>query len=406
MQSFGLPRLAVGGILCFACYGQSSKLPSELAFLSKFGQVRDSYPYEDWSKATFPRYGVNQVDKMGHHWRLWIEVPGSNDRVVTWSKVKPVVLEGGWTVVSENTGGGFLAVVHYQQNGVETWANAVVNNSYNPVHVDWDVIEVVPPPISLTLVAPAATPEKMPTGFRGDFPFLSPFPNSVARDGQEFNVPFRIRPKGSNQEEIVADGSIERGYSYKNLSALLFGTVYHDALTKAGWDVDQAALDSGTTTAHYSKNGRNLWAYLAYRGGDNYEVTVGKEGAPELLKRSLTADCHVALYGVLFDFNKSTLQPASDGPLQQVAVLMAANPALKVEVQGHTDNVGGDAYNQTLSEARAGAVMKWLSDHGVAAARMTAKGYGKTMPVADNNTDEGRMKNRRVEIADPSCKQH
>jgi hypothetical protein len=83
MRSSRLLWFAVGGILCFACYGQTSRLPSELAFLSNFGQVRDLYPYEDWSKATFQRWGENQVDKMGHHWYLWIEVPGSRIRVVT-----------------------------------------------------------------------------------------------------------------------------------------------------------------------------------------------------------------------------------------------------------------------------------------------------------------------------------
>ena len=82
---------------------------------------------------------------------------------------------------------------------------------------------------------------------------------------------------------------------------------------------------------------------------------------------------------------------------------MAANKTLKLEVQGHTDNVGNDAYNQTLSEARAKAVVTWLTQHGVAADRLTAKGYGKTKPVADNGSDEGRAKNRRVEIADPGC---
>ncbi|MDR3774003.1 MAG: OmpA family protein, partial [Terracidiphilus sp.] len=64
---------------------------------------------------------------------------------------------------------------------------------------------------------------------------------------------------------------------------------------------------------------------------------------------------------------------------------------------------GNDAYNQTLSEARAHAVVAWLTQHGIAAARLTAKGYGKTKPVADNATDAGRAKNRRVEIADPRC---
>jgi outer membrane protein OmpA-like peptidoglycan-associated protein len=122
------------------------------------------------------------------------------------------------------------------------------------------------------------------------------------------------------------------------------------------------------------------------------------------MKTSLASACHVALYGVLFDLNKSTLQSASDGPLQQVASVMAANPPTNLEIQGHTDDVGGDAYNQTLSEARARSVIAWLTQHGVGAARMTTKGYGKTMPIADNKTDEGRMKNRRVEIADPRCK--
>ena len=78
-------------------------------------------------------------------------------------------------------------------------------------------------------------------------------------------------------------------------------------------------------------------------------------------------------------------------------------PAVKVEVQGHTDNVGGDGYNQTLSEARARSVMAWVIAHGIAPARLSAKGYGKSMPVASNDNDEGRAKNRRVEIAKPGC---
>ena len=82
---------------------------------------------------------------------------------------------------------------------------------------------------------------------------------------------------------------------------------------------------------------------------------------------------------------------------------MAADKMLKLEVQGHTDNVGNDVYNQTLSEARAKAVVTWLTQHGVAGDRLTARGYGKTKPVADNGSDGGRAKNRRVEIADPRC---
>ena len=146
--------------------------------------------------------------------------------------------------------------------------------------------------------------------------------------------------------------------------------------------------------------GRNIWAMVSPNAG-GYDLNVADAGAD--LGVNLAKACHVALYGVLFDFNKATLQPSSDGTLQTAANLMAADKTLKLEVQGHTDNVGNDVYNQTLSEARAKAVVTWLTQHGVGAERLTAKGYGKTKPVADNGSDDGRAKNRRVEIADPRC---
>ena len=117
--------------------------------------------------------------------------------------------------------------------------------------------------------------------------------------------------------------------------------------------------------AHYTKNGRDIWAYLHDEGGD-YSIQVADAGAAADLAKQLAKDCHVALYGVLFDFNKSTLKPESDSVLQQVLALLQKTPTLKLEVQGHTDNVGDDAYNQTLSEARAKSVMAWLTAHGVA----------------------------------------
>ena len=137
-------------------------------------------------------------------------------------------------------------------------------------------------------------------------------------------------------------------------------------------------------------------------GSGMYTINEADAGSVDL-GATLAKACHVVLYGVMFDFNKSTLQPSSDASLQPAANMMTADKALKLEVQGHTDNVGNDAYNQTLSEARAKAVVTWLTQHGVAADRLTAKGYGKTKPVADNGSDEGGAKNRRVEIADPRC---
>jgi OmpA-OmpF porin, OOP family len=236
---------------------------------------------------------------------------------------------------------------------------------------------------------------------KGDFPYLAPLPGSRFHNGSQDPSPFWVLPKGASQKEMVAPTSLVRSYSVPDLSNLMFMTVYRDALTRAGWEIVEEFMGADASlTAHYARNGRNLWAQL-HNNSDGYTIVVADTGTD--LSASLAKSCHVALYGVLFDFNKSTLQSASDAVLQQVANLLAAETTLKLEVQGHTDNVGNDAYNQKLSEDRAHSVVAWLTAHGVAAGRLTSKGYGKTMPVADNSTDQGRAKNRRVEIADPGC---
>ena len=83
--------------------------------------------------------------------------------------------------------------------------------------------------------------------------------------------------------------------------------------------------------------------------------------------------------------------------------LLKAAQGNPIEVQGHTDNVGGDEYNQKLSEARAASVAAWFASHGIPAASLSSKGYGKTKPVADNGSPDGRAKNRRVEISRANC---
>ena len=89
--------------------------------------------------------------------------------------------------------------------------------------------------------------------------------------------------------------------------------------------------------------------------------------------------------------------------LAKVGGIIMGHPGLRLDVEGYTDSVGGDDYNQKLSEARSKSVLAWLTQHGIAADRLSFKGYGKTRPVATNDTDEGRAKNRRVEIAKPGC---
>jgi outer membrane protein OmpA-like peptidoglycan-associated protein len=113
--------------------------------------------------------------------------------------------------------------------------------------------------------------------------------------------------------------------------------------------------------------------------------------------------CTIEVYGVNFDFNKSALRPESAPVLLAVEKLFTATPSFRAEVGGHTDNIGKPDYNLKLSEARAGAVKTWLVSHGVAAERVTSRGYGDTHPLMPNDTDANRFKNRRVELRRTNC---
>jgi outer membrane protein OmpA-like peptidoglycan-associated protein len=106
----------------------------------------------------------------------------------------------------------------------------------------------------------------------------------------------------------------------------------------------------------------------------------------------------VNLSDVLFDTGKYTIKPDTKIALAKVATILQLYPGLKVQVEGYTDSVGGDAYNQKLSENRADAVENFLVQNGVPAGNATAAGYGKANPVADNSTAAGRAQNRRVNL--------
>ena len=106
----------------------------------------------------------------------------------------------------------------------------------------------------------------------------------------------------------------------------------------------------------------------------------------------------VNMSDVLFDTAKYSLRPAAREKLARVAGILASHPSLQMQVEGYTDNVGSDDYNQLLSEHRAGAVRDYLTQAGIASDSVTAKGFGKTQPVASNTTSSGRQLNRRVEL--------
>ena len=106
----------------------------------------------------------------------------------------------------------------------------------------------------------------------------------------------------------------------------------------------------------------------------------------------------VRMPDVLFDFNKYTLKGEARERLAKVSGILLAYPGLNVQVEGHTDNVGTEEYNQTLSEHRADTVRGFLISQGVTPQNVSAQGFGKTQPVASNDTPSGRQMNRRVEL--------
>jgi len=106
----------------------------------------------------------------------------------------------------------------------------------------------------------------------------------------------------------------------------------------------------------------------------------------------------VNMSDVLFDTGKYSLRPLAREKLAKVAGIVSGHPGLRLDVEGYTDSVGGDDYNQTLSEQRGGAVRDYLTQEGMASGSVTSKGFGKAQPVASNDTAEGRQQNRRVEL--------
>jgi OmpA-OmpF porin, OOP family len=173
--------------------------------------------------------------------------------------------------------------------------------------------------------------------------------------------------------------------------------------------VDQSLeIGNGCTnfgvSMRFTRSGKELWAY-AQAGGDGnaYELVVAERQAMkqevvanELLDK-IAKDGFVAI-NVTFDTGKATIKPESDALLNQVAAALKSAPELKLEVAGHTDNVGGPEANQKLSEDRARAVVAALVARGIDGSRLSARGYGQSSPVADNRTEDGRAKNRRVEL--------
>lgn len=228
------------------------------------------------------------------------------------------------------------------------------------------------------------------------------------------------REGGYGKQDIY---SFEMPVASRPIPSVCFKGTVTDAKTgkKVAADIKVVNLSSGEVVANTSSDAQNGNYIVSLPSGHDYAFMVTADGylfysqnqpkeasnhfnvstyqhINDIALQPIEVGSRLALRNVFFETGKYALLPQSEYELGRVVDLLQKNPTLRVEIGGHTDNVGQDAANQTLSENRAKAVYNYIINKGVGKERLQFKGYGETQPVAPNDTDEGRAANRRVEM--------
>ncbi|MGZ5191554.1 MAG: OmpA family protein [Flavisolibacter sp.] len=181
---------------------------------------------------------------------------------------------------------------------------------------------------------------------------------------------------------------------------------FENAILKTGGKKIYYNRDGGVATFKTKSAGKDVWVVLNDFGGGKrgnfqlitLEIEAMKQeiSASEMLE-AINKNGSIALQ-INFETGKSAIKPDSQPIIDQIEEMLKANTSLKVSIEGHTDNVGSPASNKILSEARAKSVVAALVSKGIDKTRFSSKGWGQEKPVEDNATEEGKAKNRRVEI--------
>lgn len=220
-----------------------------------------------------------------------------------------------------------------------------------------------------------------------DFHKLHGVPRALKPEGTTYNRP--RRDLTGNVLEYVdpsADQRLWVGKWERGGGADVYVSIYAATQTGGSMGNVSAALKGRVLVMLDVLETKAMQQNLAFVSAEQIGGALGKDG-------------RVALYGILFDFDKAEIKPESDKQLVEMANLLKSSPALRVFIVGHTDNKGTFAYNTDLSQRRAEAVAKALaSRYGIAADRLVAKGVGPLSPLAPNDDEHGQSKNRRVEL--------
>lgn len=217
----------------------------------------------------------------------------------------------------------------------------------------------------------------------------------------------------------VKDNQIEAKVDVNKKTLTVFKGTTIDAMTKKAVEssieitdnVTGKVIETFTTNSATGKfiltlpSGKNYGIAVKAPGylfhSENFDIPVGSADAlinKTIELKNIAIGSKIALRNIFFDVAKANLRPESNAELDRLVKLMQDVPKLTIEISGHTDNTGSATANEALSQKRAEAVVAYLTSKGIAASRMTAKGYGMNKPVATNTTDEGRQQNRRTEF--------
>lgn len=278
-------------------------------------------------------------------------------------------------------------------------------------------------PLTALLLPAAAALAQSDVPNSRDHPMLTRYPQShiteyeAAFNAVEFpvTVPGQRAPKKQRVEGDTTRIQYFHNDPGKQPSALQLIRNYQNAIKAIGGEVLYERLprdsDSGETTLRVSAKagagGKDVWVRVAPdifgAPTQSYRLEIVEVAAMQQvvsanqMLQALNQNGFIALY-INFDTNKAELKPDGQATVREIVALLKSAPGLKVAIEGHTDNVGNAAANKTLSDGRAKAVMTAVVAGGIPAARLSAEGFGAERPVADNRSEEGRAKNRRVEL--------
>ena len=218
----------------------------------------------------------------------------------------------------------------------------------------------------------------------------------------------------------VRESNVAAAVEVSTAKVTILKGVVSDAATKQPLEADIEVVDNTRSEiiASFKSNSTTGRYLVSLPSGINYGIVVRKDGylfhsenfdipasssfleiVKDIALSKLAVGNKIVLRNIFFDFDKATLRPESRSELERVYKLMAEEvPGLKIELSGHTDNIGDAAYNQDLSERRAKAVVKYLTEKGIAADRLKATGYGLTQPMVPNTSVANRQLNRRTEF--------